>query len=137
MAQSTYLASTVVTGVALAVLLVLFVRSARPIPAVTGAPSGGVSRAVRGPMGWTLGFFALLAAVTAGTLAYVSGAVAPAMAVTLLAVVATVAFVGYLLYGVYAAARGNGHHSALAAGEALVVLGVFALVAVVTVLLLG
>lgn len=137
MAQSTYLASTVVTGVALAILLVLFVRSARPSYAVAGGSAGGVSHAVRGPVGWTLGFFALLAVVTAGTLAYVSGAVAPAMALSLLVGVAAVAFVSYLLYGVYAAARGNGHHSALAAGEALVVLGVFALVAVVTVLLLG
>jgi hypothetical protein len=130
MAQTSFLLSTLVTGalaVGVAGLLVRGVdwRGRRYVPESDGRTV--VSRLLDEPAAWTAGFFSLLVVFGGGALVAVGAISLPAdvvaVAGVLLAMAAVAVVSVYTFYGTYAAARGRGRASSMAAAQGATVIG--------------
>lgn len=147
MPAPTYIASTVLTGLLLVVLVVALARTRQWRSATTtieGASHASTATALaetaRTPLGWTVAFFLLVIGFGGGTLVFVTGSVPTAVsrsAGVVLALVFAAALGGYLFWGVYHSARYRGLKSAQATGAGLWVLGLLFIVAIVVKLLMA
>jgi hypothetical protein len=144
MAQLPYLASTVLMGLLLAGVFVgvmrLFQRRGYSVRQEERSRTESVVAFLRTPTAWILGFILLVFVFGGGTILYVGGFLDAALVGTvglLLAAAAAFVLSGYLVFGMYQAARGRGHTSAGAAGEALITLGLVFLVVIVLRLAVG
>lgn len=137
------LASTAVTGVVLVAIagLVLLAREWRAPAAEPGAGLARLGRAANGPLGWSVGFFAVAFGLTAVGVAYVSGGPVAGLDQATLGVLFAVAIA--LVFGVaavasvYYAVRGRGLNPAQAAGVSSALLGGLFLVSIVVRLFVG
>ncbi|ELZ27755.1 hypothetical protein C475_07535 [Halosimplex carlsbadense 2-9-1] len=139
MANTTYLASTVLMGL-LGVGVVLFVLRSRRwrhyVPRVAAEvaagerPASGLAEIAGRTSTWTVAYIALVLGFMFGAMAYAGGAITGPVVIG--AVVALVA--AFLVAGVYVAMRDNGRPSAQAAAGSAVATGLLAVVAI-TVLL--
>jgi cbb3-type cytochrome oxidase subunit 3 len=139
MANTTYLASTVLMGL-LGVGVVLFVLRSRPwrhyVPqaayevAAGERPASGLADLAGRTSTWTAAYIALVLGFMFGAMAYASGAITGPVVIG--AVVALVA--GFLVAGVYVAMRDNGRPSAQAAAGSAVATGMLAVLAITVVL---
>lgn len=140
MANTAYLASTLIMGLVVVgvVLLMLRVRrweSYRPAAAYDtlrageGGPESRLSRLAGDTGVWTLSFLLLAFGLTAGGTVYVSG-VGSALAGPALFAAFGVMLTVYLLGGVYLAMRARQRSSAVSFGASAITLGLLFLVAV-------
>jgi len=137
MAQFPIVASTVLMGLVLAGVFVAGMRryhrtGYRYEEEASG--TGAVRSFLAEPVAWTLGFILLVLVFGGGTVLYVGGFLDPATVAIVglgLAAAGVIVFAGYLVYGMYRAARGRGHTSAGAAGEAVITLGLVVLLVIV------
>ena len=143
-----YLASTALMGVFVVAVLVWIGRVRgwyRYSPAVTSVGwSPGVDRGnsldrlVTQPVVWILSFFLLVIGFAVGVVASISGpASTQSMAGMAVALGGGALLIGYLLYGVYFAAKQRGHPRSLAVAESMTVGGVLFLIAVTAQLLMA
>lgn len=144
MAQLPYLASTVLMGLLLAGVFVgvmrLYQNRGYSVGQERTSRTESLVAFTRTPTAWILGFLLLVLVFGGGTLLFVGGYLDAALVGTVgLVLAAAGAFVlaGYLVYGMYQAARGRGHTSAGAAGEALITLGLVFLAVIVVRLAVG
>lgn len=149
MAPLSYLASAVLTGVFLVVVVGALARSREwrdyaPMQWAGGGGGGSVAGSLldlaRTPLAWTVTFLVLTVIVGAATVALVTGSV-PAgvarMAGMALAAVAVVVLGAYLAWGVHRTTRSRGFASAQAAAVGVWALGLAVLGAVVVQLVLA
>lgn len=134
---STFLVSTVVTGVLL-VGVALFVRGLRERhdkPEVEGSWLDALKVAMRSPKAWTAAYVLLILIASAATYGYIAGtpAVSESLASTSLLVLGgafAAAILVFVAVGTYNAVRGHGRPSAQAAGMSLAAVGFVVLTAV-------
>jgi hypothetical protein len=139
MANTTYIASTVLMGL-LGVGIGLFVlrsrRWRRYVPRVAAEvaagerPASGLAGLAGRTSTWTVAYVALVLGFMFGAMAYAGGAITGPVVIG--AVVALVA--AFLVAGVYLAMRDNGRPSAQAAAGSAVATGMLAVVAITVVL---
>jgi len=138
MAETAYLASTVITGLLGVGVVVLALRARRwhhytpqgaygDLSAGGGPPASGLGRIARATSTWTAAYFLVVLTALGGVVAFASGALTgPALVAGLGAVVAF-----YLVAGVYIAIRENGRSNAQATAGGAITLGLLAILAIV------
>ncbi len=139
--MTAYVASTLLMGTLVVLVLVAVLRSRRwydysPEPDADATADWAVEARERPPVlerptTWVVGFLALMLAAVGGVFLFVTSASAPAglLSPPVLAV-GGLLLGGYLLLGVYNAARGRGHPSSIAAAETATVFGALFLLGV-------
>ena len=126
------------------VVLVLRLRRWRRDPGTVGAARSAdvvFADALHNPTTWTVGFLVLVLVAVAGALAMVGALPVPESAQPIVGTAMLVGLGlvlgGFVFAGVYASVRNRGYGSAPAAGMGSLVLGLLALLVVVTQLFLG
>lgn len=137
-----YLPSTLLMGLFLLTILVVFVRitssERTATPQSTTLPATKRRRETQStadstavPTSWVVGFLFLILAVAGGTVLFVGGISVPSVGATsagmLLAVLIGGLLCGYLVSGLYIALRGHGRASAEATAVSIWMLGMAAL----------
>jgi hypothetical protein len=143
MANVTYVASALLTGLFLAVVAGALARlgARRIAPTPTGRPerAGGLASTgydaldglVRKQTTWVAGFFLFTLGVVAGVIAFLQGDASAGVGAGLgLAGAGALALVGFLLFGTYFTVRSHGRSTAEAIGVGLWALGLLLVVAV-------
>lgn len=143
-----YLASTALMGLFVVAVLMWMARSRgwyhySPTVVSEGWSPGvergsSVGRLASQPAVWIVSFIVLIIGFVVGVIAFISApAGSGSMAGPAVALGGGLLVVGYLLYGVYYAAKQRGHPRSLAVAESATVAGVLFLLAITAQLLMG
>jgi len=113
MVEFNFLTSTAVMGVILVVTVLVIAGRSRLRTAPEGGqpPNRRLRTLANSPAGWSVGFLLLVGIALGGTVLYITNTVVPTIVSALLIGLLTLSVLGYLLWGVYDAARHRGLHA--------------------------